>query len=338
MAVFAAAALGLGLFVYLFIVTVDPWGVLPLSPPLPRVPISTNARFAFPALARAKAFDSALIGTSTMRLLRPAALDAALGTRFVNLAMNAATPYEQSRMLDLFVRHHPAADTVIIGMESPWCAPVLARLTPREFPAWMYDPGATWRGYLNVFDLYAVQEAGAQFAVMLHLKRPPYGRDGYTRFLPDDRTYDAARAQVHLDAEPLPTAAANPAQVAQRNYPGLEMLTRMLAELPPPTRALVMFVPYYISLQGDPGSEYAAEITACKQQAAILAGTRPNTWFADFMRPSPITEDPTNYWDPRHYRTGIADRLVHDIAAILHSQPAIPGDAAVTAPKSPFVR
>ena len=51
---FGASALGSLLLVFLFVTTVDPWDVLPLSPPLPRVPISTNARFSMPALLRAR--------------------------------------------------------------------------------------------------------------------------------------------------------------------------------------------------------------------------------------------------------------------------------------------
>ena len=64
-------ALGVAAFIYAFVVTVDPWDVLPLSPPFHRGPVSTNARFAFPALASNPAFDSAVFGTSTARLLRP---------------------------------------------------------------------------------------------------------------------------------------------------------------------------------------------------------------------------------------------------------------------------
>ena len=32
------------------------------------------------------------------------------------------------------------------------------------------------------------------------------------------------------------------------------------------------------------------------------------------MIPSPITLDDDNYWDPRHYRIAIADRLARDLS------------------------
>jgi len=33
------------------------------------------------------------------------------------------------------------------------------------------------------------------------------------------------------------------------------------------------------------------------------------------MIPSPITLNDSNYWDPRHYRVGIADRIARGLAA-----------------------
>src|SRR5271157_307881 len=113
---FAGAAL-----LYAFIAIVDPWDTLPLSPPMARAPVSTNARFSFPALARSDQFDSAVIGTSTSRLLRPAELNPAFGAHFVNLSMNAATAYEQTRILDVFARAHPQAKVVILGLDVAWC-------------------------------------------------------------------------------------------------------------------------------------------------------------------------------------------------------------------------
>jgi hypothetical protein len=88
----------------------SPWsihGTCSLSPPWHRIPISSNARYSMPALAISPRFDSAMVGTSTGRLLQPAILDAPFDAHFVNLAMNSATPWEQGRILRLFLRHHP---------------------------------------------------------------------------------------------------------------------------------------------------------------------------------------------------------------------------------------
>jgi len=83
----------LAMLLYAFILLLDPYEVVPFAPSLARAPVSTNQRFSYPALARDASFDSAVIGTSTMRLLDPEYLDALTGARFVNLAMNSATAH-----------------------------------------------------------------------------------------------------------------------------------------------------------------------------------------------------------------------------------------------------
>ena len=55
----------------------------------------------------------------------------------------------------------------------------------------------------EMFNLYAVQEAGQQFGILLGIKRQVYGSDGYTSFVPPDSEYDPAKVATHLrDAGP----------------------------------------------------------------------------------------------------------------------------------------
>jgi hypothetical protein len=307
----AGSSLGFFLFVYAFVAVVDPWGVLPLSPPLPRVPISTNARFSFPALARSPAFDSAIFGTSTTRLLRPAVLNGMFGARFVNLAMNSATAWEESQMLALFTRTHPAARMIVIGLDAAWCNETPQRGTGRPFPDWMYG-GSPWRGYREIATLYAVQEAANQFAVVTGMKRRRYGLDGYTDFLPDDRAYDPARVAARFAQwGPAPNIPAGKGHV----FPALPMLAERLAALPAGTRKLLFFTPSHVSLQGEPGSDVAALNAACKRDVARIASSVPGTTVVDFLIPSPITRVRDNYWDPLHYRVPIANRIMRDLLA-----------------------
>src|SRR5262249_11682217 len=160
-----------------FIAIVDPFDTLPLSPPFDRPPVATNARYSFPALARSARFDSAIFGTSTSRLLRPAALNPLFGTAFANLSMNSAEAYEQFRLLQVFARYHSDARVVMIGLDRVWCGTgdSYPKYTPRPFPEWMYDEG-TLRRYLEMFNLYTVEQTGQQFAVLTGLKPPRYGR------------------------------------------------------------------------------------------------------------------------------------------------------------------
>ena len=306
-------ALGGFAVVYAFVAVVDPWNMLPLSPPLPRVPISTNARFSFPALARDPAFDSVIIGTSTSRMLRPAVLDGVFGAHFANLAMNSASPFEQMKLLALFARTHAAAKVVLVGVDSAWCERVPPPDLERPFPPWMYD-GPRWRGYAAIANLYAVQEAANQFAVMIGLKHRRYGLDGYTSFLPDDSRYDRARVDAVFaswggDAPDLP-----PQPVV---LPALPKLASGLAALPPGTRKILVFMPRDAGQHGAPGSDAAALLAACKTAVTRIASGLPGSLVVDFDIASPITQDRNHYWDPLHYRIGIADRIMQDLAQAL---------------------
>jgi hypothetical protein len=307
--------------IYLFVVLVDPFDTLPLSPPADRPPVSTNARFAFPGLARSGRFDAAIFGTSTSRLLRPAALDPLFGARFANLAMNDATPYEQRRLMGVFIAAHPDAKAFVLGLDVRWCttgAPDV-KYTPRPFPEWMYEHGNwfdRWRGYGEMFNTYAVQEAGQQFGVLLGIKAPSYGRDGYTSFVPPDSEYDRARVAEHMRGtvpdDPPGTRDGIP---ATWRFPELDALRGQLAALPRPTARILFFVPNNHRLQAPDSGPVAAVWAECKRRAAALL---PGTLVVDFMIPSPITLDDDNYWDPRHYRIAIADRLARDLASAAH--------------------
>ncbi len=296
---------------YAFIALVDPWGMLPLSLPLPRETVTTNQRFSYPMLARDSRFDSVVIGTSASRLLRPPVLDEAFGGRFANLSMNSGTAWEQTQLLALFTRSHPSPRNVLVGLDMVWCeSGPLRRLTPRPFPDWMYGANL-WRGYAEILNPFAAEEAGKQALAMLGLGRARYGRDGWADFLPDDARYDAPRAAAGLVP---PASDPAPAVAPAFDFPQHPLLAERLAALPASTRVLLFFVPYHVSLQPRPGTVDALRWAACRDSIAAIARARPGTILADFMIPSSITREDTHYWDPQHYRIGIADRLVRDLA------------------------
>jgi hypothetical protein len=324
------------LVIYAFVVLVDPFDILPLSPPADRVPVSSNARFSFPALARSEAFDSAIFGTSTSRLLRPVVLNLAFDARFANLAMNDATAYEQSRLLSVFARAHPMAKLVMVGLDVRYCitGETAQKLTPRPFPEWMYGANL-WRGYLEMFNLYAIQEAGQQFGILIGIKRPVYGLDGYTRFVPPDSNYDPARAAMHLHAAgpEVPPGERRGAPETWR-YPAVELLLEDLSSLSEAARKILFFVPYNHVLLPPMGSPAANVWGECKRRIADLTAHVPNTLAVDFMLPSPITEADDNYWDALHYRAAIADRIAKDLAAASNGAPSADYRVLSPAPES----
>ena len=295
---------------YAFVAVVDPWDTLPLSPRLPRVPISSNARFSHPAIARNPRFDAAVFGTSTARLLRPVDLDPLFGARFANLAMNSATAWEQTELLGVFLRAHPTPRAVLIDMDGAWCGPVAERLTPRPFPAWMYGTNR-WAGYREMLTPYAVQEAANQAMVMLHLQRQRYGSDGYTSFVPPDEAYDPARVDAAFAR--WPATDQTPVSGDGEAFPALALLGPALRAIPAGARVVLFFPPAHVEQQGEAGSRTAVRWAECKRRVVAIAGgwaiAGGRAAVVDMLVPSAITRDRANYWDPLHYRVAVAGRI-----------------------------
>ena len=315
---------------WLFIALVDPFGTLPTGLPLDRGPVASNARFAFPMLARSAAFDSALLGTSTSRMLRPDILNPAFDARFANLAMNDATAWEQYRLGLVFLGAPVPRKWLLVGIDSVWCEPPerIRRTTPRAFPDFMYDTNA-WNDLRQIFSLYFVEQAGLQLVESLGLKPRSYGRDGYTSFLPDDSLWDGARVLPPLMPPPPDTLAPIEAHdTPDLAMPGIDLLAALLAARPGGMRTLLFFAPLYAGAdrQPSPGHPEHARIAACKARVAALAERAGNAIVADFMRPTWLTRDPANYWDPLHYRIGPAEAFARAL-----------GDAAAGRPNPLFV-
>jgi hypothetical protein len=312
---FIGCTVGLSAFIYGFVLIVDPYNTLPFSPNFEREPISTNARFSFPALAANARFDSAIIGTSTSRLLQPARLNRLFNATFANLAMNSATAYEQQRIFELFVHHHPQAKIVILGLDVVWCetedAPPL--FTSRPFPPWLYDYNP-WNDALYLFNPTAVEQAGRQFARAVGLRAPKYGLDGYTNFLPPREAYDLEKARYNLygEAKPhvrspvVPPASGYADTVSAMRFPTHRRLDGMLASLHAETVKVLYFVPYHHFHQPEPGSLSDAHWAECKRRIAEMRGRYANMQVVDFMIRSKITLDDSNYWDSLHFDVLIA--------------------------------
>jgi len=323
---FFGGGIGLGVFLYLLIFIIDPFDTLPFSPQLDRVPIASNARFSFPALARKAEFDSVVISTSVGRLLRPERLDRLFSARFANLSMNSATAYEQYRLLEVFTRHHPAAKTVIVGVDLVWCkaGENLEKFTPRPFPEWMYDTNP-YNDFLHHFDLHTIEQAGRQAGTLLGMRRIKYGRDGYTNFLPDPAAYDLNKVQASLDiarknglAEVKAGAGLDPAAL---QFPALVLMQDMLLALPVKTQKILFIAPYHFARQSVPGSQSAVEWAECKKRIGDIAAQIPNTIAADFLIESPLTATDSNYWDPIHYSVAAAELLMTDLSRAAQGRP-----------------
>lgn len=324
--IFIGVMFGCGLAIWLFIVIIDPWNILPASPPFNRIPISTNARYSMPALAMSDRFDSAMIGTSTSRLLRPQFMNGPFGARFVNLSMNTASPWEQEKIFSLFLRHHPQPKVVTFDIDFTWCFQDINGPN-RPFPYWMYE-GSLWKGYLHMADLYALQEASNQFLWLIGLKKQRYGSDGYTTLLPVDYAYNP-KVVNKVFREWWPTDSSPP-NGRSLDQPALRRLVFMLKMLPTNTLKIVWIPPFSAEFFGKEGGWTNMKWQACKADITKIIQDYPNAIAIDFAQPSPITSQRSNFWDPIHYRNFIADKvMIGLIEASLHHQPLLQNQSRI---------
>lgn len=165
-------------------------------PPFEREPVSKNQRFSYPALARKPRFDSLIVGTSSVRLLRPGQLDPLLKASFVNLAMDSAMPYEQAQIFSLFVRHHPRIRYALLGVDDNlWCRfDAAPQFTHRPFPPWMYDENR-WNDLLYLCNSATVEQARRQFLNLIGETKSRQGGDGYSVFVPSESKYDLEKVR-----------------------------------------------------------------------------------------------------------------------------------------------
>lgn len=306
---------------YGFLLLMDPYDNLSFSPKFNRVPVDEIQRLFHPALARKTYFDSAVIGSSNIRLLRPDQLNQELGGSFVNLGMNAASSWEQQQIFNVFVRNHQQINSVIFGIDYLWCNAKFAEQkfvganTAEGFPEWMYDERND--NNLPPLNLGSLKHAWGQFLAVSGIRASEIGQDGYTVFTKPASEYRLGKARIEIygsidpkKKKPVrPPIKMTPQQKEKIPIPALQRLQEMLTSLPDNTKKILLFVPYHNFYQARRGSRDAIVWQECKQRAVALASSLDNAYVVDFMIPSPITTKDTNYWDYKHYTVEVAEIL-----------------------------
>ncbi len=318
---------GLVAALFLFVLLIDPYDNVPFSPPIERPMMDDNQRFLYPGLVRSGKFDSAVFGTSTSRLLRPAQLDELFGGRFANLAMNSATAWEQYRIADLFLRTVPAPRTVVFGIDRVWCEPDAdtQRLTFRPFPPWMYDDDR-WNDLAYLLNGKTLEIAGRLVEYHLGLRPPRLGPDGYERFVPPESEWDWTKVEPMIWGGPKtavvpvdPPYVPGEAERQGWRYPALDWLEELVDRLPAGTQPILAFMPVHVAALPQPGSALAAREQECKDRIARI-GAAHGAAVVDFRFASRITTEDTNYWDSLHYRVGIADWIGRSLSVAMRER------------------
>lgn len=312
--------LAAGLFI--FVAVMNPYGNLPQLVLRDHVIQDGNQRYQYPALIRSRRFDSAVFGTSTSRLLKPSRLAQAFGGSFANFSMDDGRAWEQTQLAQLFLKHTPAPKTIVFALDRVWCAgnADTHRTTYRGWPSWIFDENS-WNDWLYIFNSKSVEIALKQVAYYLGLRQPRLPNNGYKVFLPPEEKYDLQRARelIWKGRKPQipewkPHYQPTMEERADWRFPALAWLSSTLALVPSNTQIIVAFMPSHVAHNALPGSLGAARVWECKSQVFAIT-TKHGARFIDFWIRSPITVLDENYWDPLHYRVGIADRLVDEMKA-----------------------
>jgi len=337
---FLAAAAGCAGILFAFVAVLDPFGMRVGAGQPARPIMDINQRFMYPQLVRSGRFDAAVFGTSTMRLLDPQKLSRGLDARFVNLAMNAATPWEQLQIAALFRDHIRAPKRVIWGLDVTWCEPDATeparRVTPRPVPAWL-SRDVRWSDWPRLLNLTNLEIAGRLMAYRLGWTRERIRGDGYEVFTPPEASYDLARARGHIYAgsggRPVDLAPIVPPQTvaaadrAGWHFPALAWLEEAIVAFPKETQVMLVLPPAHLMNYPREGSAGWERYATCKAAIAALA-QRHGATVVDYAHASPITARDENYWDPLHFRLPIADRFGEDLVAIGKGSQPLPDGAA----------
>ncbi len=318
---------------YLFIIIIDPFDNLPLSPNFKRVQVKRSERDFKPALARRPQYDSVVIGTSTAMLLHPERLSEVFNAHFTTLTMPLASPYEQDRLLALFQLYHPAPRYVIMGVDYFWCE---QKSLPKQMGFtvgqpmrdWMYDENR-WNNWPSL-NSNMLKYSRRQLQKLLGSGLDSAAYDGYYDFTVDDYgPYDQNRALVHIygQQQPIPRPGDfNPERLdamskQKQAYPEVDRLNKLLATLPTETVKLLVFPPYHWYRLFQMNKDTLQSLASCKHRIAELGEQLENYYVLDFMRLSSISLKDSHYWDSQHYNTEIAKSLEMMMSnAVLHGR------------------
>jgi hypothetical protein len=301
---------GLG-SIYVALILIDPYDTGRFPTFMRPGVVDNNQRTASASRGRDPRFNAAVIGNSRGQLLDPQLLSQTTGLDFVQLTTPGSGPQENMTMMRYFMRHHARVAALVLSADERWCghdpAPVIF-----PFPFWLY------RGDIEYLD--HVLSTRAIAAARNRIKLPPTDPRGYSDYETGRAwTFHPAIVDGATEAETADAGALSP----NSDFPALAELDAILMALPRETGFVIVMPPVYRAMLVQPGTQLAADLSACKAELARRVAGRERSGFLDFLVDGPISRDPENFMDSQHYRLNIARMIEARIAAVLS-----PGAAA----------
>jgi hypothetical protein len=260
---------------------------------------------ATPSVGRNEKFTGAIIGNSTIALVRPSRLAEETGIPFAQLSIPAAPIRGQLTILDWFVRHHPrTTDVLVLSIDrGTWCTRDASLPTDKPFPFWRYSRSTS--EYLKgLVSLSSVAQAARSFGKVRSTKVT--GDDGFWDYEPmyAPLMNNPARRQEFLFAK---------GDDQQGNttdpFPAADALETQLQSAPADATVVLVMPPVFSAMQPAPGTPRHASDQACRKRFYDLASRRPGTTLVDWWDDRPEFKDTALFIDQIHIRRALADRL-----------------------------
>jgi hypothetical protein len=319
-----SGACGLAVVLFAFILLVDPYDSVALSPDWQRHPIRSSGRYYNPSIAKREEFDSFVIGSSTAMMLKPAELSGRFKQRFANLAAKSLTPYEQIKTLELVRYNHREIKTLVVSIDTLWCQPqgserFVGAGARVDFPIWLYDDDE-WNDFPGL-NLTSLDDTWDQFRALIGVKvsydvRP----DGFLDVTEDlYGAYDEAASRLRIAAdEPILLASSQRRQ--EMLFPDVAELFEALEKLPDETQKLLFLPPYHARFQPAEDSVESEYWHGCKQRLLQGAQRIKNVRLVDYFIDSPLARNDTNFVDGYHHRAHVATEIVDTVYALADGQ------------------
>jgi hypothetical protein len=304
---FCGIALGVMALTLVFLVVLDPYGTGRLTPIASRGVPETGPRMVNANRLADPAFDSVIIGNSTIQLLSPVRLTAATDARFVQLSIPGTGPQEQTALVQrLFATRGASVSTVVLGLEQLWCNVENETRLANPFPFWLYSLSDI-RYALGLFRYDTLEFLPRRIRLLM-------GREQRAR--PDgfwDYEQIAASGRPVADIADIPAISA---PINGRNA-ATPFLERLLAAIPANTAVVLVHPPVFVPTPPRETDEDRRRLANCKAELATVARGRPNTTILDFRVDNELTRNRALFLDHHHYRGEMAMHIEESLTRLL---------------------
>lgn len=268
------------------------------------------------SVGRNQSYDAAVIGNSTIALIKPARLTELTGIPFAQLAVPGIQVPEQLTVIDWFMKHHDRTEKALVISinRDTWCTNQPEKSGQNPFPFWRFSP-SPFEYLSGLLSISTLEQAGRRLGLARSSKASS-AMDGYWDYEPfyaellaDPRRWHEGLFKQWNDQRGDP----------DRSFPAARVLGQKLATLPADLSVVLVFPPVFSAKQPKLGTPRYEFEQACRQAFVDLASRRPHTAVVDWWFDRPESKNTKLFIDQIHYRHPIARKIEDDIAAALQS-------------------